>query len=342
MPDRTLLIPGTGGTQLWKNGVSLGHPKVLNAKLWLFNTIGMDVEQTVADMSMEHRPGQIAPVKSTLADASEVVPQHVLTAAYNQILPRVDEAFVYDWRGDIEFSAKQLIDKLTEADLGGGKWKIVSHSQGGLVALAASQLYKALTGKPFSTLVKSLCLVAAPVRGALDSASALIEGRDLGAAAVGEFRKIAGTWPAIYQMLPDWRALVNADGSVSPFTFLHTKTWKPYPWVSPDLVRRAVEFKKKYMRFPVAGLAGIDYSFMLFSNKPTWDHALRAQNGLITFGNKSARGDGLVPSKATIGLMDDVSRQHLDLVGPEENNAEHAMLLNDDFVATLVMKRFQR
>lgn len=54
-----------------KNGVNLGHPAVLNLRLWLFKTAGIDIQKTVLDMSMEHLSDQLAPTKTTLCpDAS--------------------------------------------------------------------------------------------------------------------------------------------------------------------------------------------------------------------------------------------------------------------------------
>src|SRR5690606_15698909 len=171
-----------------------------------------------------------------------------------------------------------------------GRWKLLSYSQGGLLALTASLLCRAKTGRPFSSLVSHLLLVAVPVYGTLNAASALVEGRDLGDGPAAEFRQIAGTWPALYQMLPDFGALRTRTGDVSPYTFLHTKTWERCTWVSKDLVRRAVEFKRTYLQYPTRGLDQVYYSHLLFTNKPTWDHALRDEDGTIRFGRKSATG----------------------------------------------------
>lgn len=342
MADKALLIPGTGGTQLLKNGVSLGHPVVINLRLWLMKAAGVSLRETVLDMSMRHLPGRIDPDKTTLADGARVTAGPVLTAAYNQLIPRVDAAFTYDWRGDIEYSAHQLIDHLMGEDLHGGKWKLVAHSQGGLVALTASQLCRAKTGRPFSSLVSHLLLVAVPVYGTLNAASALVEGRDLGDGPAAEFRQIAGTWPALYQMLPDFGALRTRTGDVSPYTFLHTKTWERCTWVSKDLVRRAVEFKRTYLQYPTRGLDQVYYSHLLFTNKPTWDHALRDEDGTIRFGRKSATGDGLVPFKATVSRVTDVERQRRHVVGLQANTPEHSMVMTDDFVASRVMVELEK
>lgn len=105
----SLLIPGTGGTTLLKNGVNLGHPAVLNLRLWLFKTAGIDIQETVLDMSMEHLSDQLAPTKTTLCPDATVGPGVALTAAYNLILDKVDQTFCYDWRDCIEHSATKLL-----------------------------------------------------------------------------------------------------------------------------------------------------------------------------------------------------------------------------------------
>jgi hypothetical protein len=131
MSDKLMLVAGTGGTQLLKDGESLGHPVILNLRLWLFNTVGADIDQTVQDMSMKHAPGQIAPVLTTLATGSKVEAGPLLHAAYHLISQKTGVAFGYDWRGDIEHSAQALVERLRQGPVGGGKWKIVAHSQGG-------------------------------------------------------------------------------------------------------------------------------------------------------------------------------------------------------------------
>lgn len=336
MSTKVLLVPGTGGTTLLKNGVSLGHPKVINARLWLFDTLGISIEDTVRDMSMSHRRGQLAPTATTLAPNAAVTAGSVLTAAYNLIRPAADEEFAYDWRGDIELSAQQLLELLKQKKPRGGRWKIVNHSQGGLVTLVASKLAEAQDGAgSFSELVSHITFVAVPVYGTLNAAHALLVGEDLGSAASPEFKRIAGTWPALYQMLPDFRALKAPDGTFARHTFLHTATYAPFPWIDLDLVRRAHELRAQHLKHPLSALQNVAYAFLFGTNKPTWEFATRHPSGEIAFGPKQPRaGDGLVPSRIMRARADTALLDQAEFVAEGENTAEHAMVLTDDFFAT--------
>src|SRR5690606_6357253 len=222
----SLLIPGTGGTTLLKNGVKLGHPAVLNLRLWLFKTAGIDIQKTVLDMSMEHLSDQLAPTKTTLCPDASVGPGAALTAAYNLILDKVDQTFCYDWRDCIEHGATKLLAFLANKP-GGQRWRVVSHSQGGLVLIAASKLNaRRKPARPFSDLVSHISFVGCSLYGTINAARALLLGEDLGDAPSEEFKRIAATWPALYQMLPDWMALRKPDGSTSELTFFSPELWR--------------------------------------------------------------------------------------------------------------------
>ncbi len=348
MTDKTLLIPGTGGTQIWKDGQSLGHPVLLNLKLYLFARAGQDVSQTVRDMSMAHDPEHIAPTKTTLAKGSRVSPGPTLEVAYQQLLDRLPgdapaaKSFPYDWRADLRYNADLLLAHLEEKKPGNGRWKLITHSQGGLVALVASKRYAERHGgaaDAFSRLVSHLVMVAPPVYGTVDSAQALIVGDSLGDAVVPEFRKIAGTWPALYQMLPDWRCIKTPEGGDAPVGFFHTQAWARYDFIDPALVTRAWAVRKKYLRDPVTKLAGVKYAFILSKNRRTWDHAVLKTDGRIAFPAPEAQGDGLVPFEITYERMSDTERNRVDAIGKDEHIAEHKMLLTDDAITTLALKR---
>lgn len=343
MKSRTMFIPGTGGTTLLKNGKSLGHPMVLDLKLWLFCTLGLDIEQTVRDMSMEHRSDQLAPVRTTLAEGATLAPGAPIVAAYNLILSRSDNVFSYDWRGDIVQSATLLLGELEKHNQ--TKWKIVTHSQGGLVAIVASQLYeRAQPKRRFSDLVSHLVMVAPPLSGSINSAHALIHGEDLGQAPSRSFRKIAATWPSLYQMLPRWRAIKQPNGQRSGFHFFHNETWLPYDWVDLELLARAKNLRKKYLDHPAVGLRGVQFRTLLSAHGKTWDHVIRrAETGLVEFPRPTKEGDTLVPLSITLGLMDDVTRRgRVDVIRAGENVPPHSFLLSDDWVVSFVMKALEQ
>lgn len=343
MSTKTLLVPGTGGCKLMMDKKSIGHPAVLNAKVWLINTAGGSLDGLEKQLSMEHTVGIAKPTKTCLLPGKDIVPGDALTVAYNQVLPWVDEQFQYDWRGDLEYSAERLLKHLKEHRPQNGRWKLVTHSQGGLVALVASKMYAAKSGgaaDAFSRLVSHLVMVAPPVFGTLDSANALAMGETLGKKAHASFKKIAGTWPALYQMLPDWYALRTPSGDYSQYGFFHEETWAKYPWIQTQLLKRAWTIRKRYLLEPITHLSNIHYSFVLATNSKTWNHAILGSDGKLMFPEPNRAGDSLVPYKITQSRMPSVARHRCHIIGPEEPIAVHSMMLSDDFVASIVRQEF--
>ncbi len=341
MADTTLLIPGTGGIKLLNNGADLGYPVMLQGQAFLLSQTGGGLGEIEPLLSMQHRPGQAAPVKTSLLPGVEVTPGPVLSLAYRE-LPSNVLPFRYDWRGDIVHSAARLVDLLTERRPQGGKWRIVAHSQGGLVAVAASKLLAARHGgdaTAFSDLVRRLVLVGVPLYGTLNAAHALVRGEQLGEAVSASFQKISRTWPALYQMLPDFRAALRQQNQEPAATgFLEAASWQAYPDISADLLARALETKQRYLRRPLEKMAQVKVSIVLATNRPTWDHAVLNPDRTIDFANRGAPGDSLVPSVPTLNRLTPVERQLVDQIGPRETIAEHAFLLSDTYVGELTRR----
>ncbi len=346
MADKTLLIPGTGGTRLHKqDDTSIGHPVWLNAKVWLLNKAGLSLDALVRLLSMSHLPDQARPEKTSLEPGVSIKSGPALEVAYNQVLPWIDSVFPYDWRADLEYNADLLLEYLRREMPANGRWRIVTHSQGGIIAIVASKLWAARNGgraNAFSELVSHLCMVAAPVQGTLDAAHALIVGDRLGEGATAEFCRIAGTWPVLYQMLPNWYSIKTPKGDFSQYGFFHAETWAPYPWIDLELLRRAWRIRRTYLDEPIEMLSGIAYSFVLASNRNTWNRAIRTAKGLIQFPPEDRAGDTLVPYKVTYHHLSSTAKHRCHVLGPEENVSEHSMLLNDDVVNTLVRLELSR
>jgi hypothetical protein len=105
------------------------------------------------------------------------------------------------------------------------------------VVIVASQLM----GAEFAQRVSHLVFVAVPVYGTINAAHALLVGDNLGAAARSQFKWIAGTWPALYQMLPDWHAaLRKEDGRTRWFLSTSlTSVWTTWFSSAPTRSRSA-------------------------------------------------------------------------------------------------------
>jgi pimeloyl-ACP methyl ester carboxylesterase len=157
MANMNLLVPGTGGITLMNNlGEDLGYPVKMQIGVLSAGLLGLRANELIDLLSMDHRPGQLAPAKTSLKPGTSIRPGHVLQVAYNQV-PSSFSHFLYDWRADIRYSAGQLLDFLRERRPVAGRWNLVGHSQGGLLIVAASKLLSDRAA--FAELVASVVLV---------------------------------------------------------------------------------------------------------------------------------------------------------------------------------------
>src|SRR5215471_21095688 len=139
MADSTLLIPGTQATNLLdQDGDRVYNAVRVNLGL-VKKDLGRDPAEWVRILSMEHTPGQLAPVRTSLRPGSEVRTGSVLRTPY-EAFPSSYKPWPYDWRCDLRHNATQLLDFLQQKQPSGGRWNLVGHSQGGLLIVLASKL----------------------------------------------------------------------------------------------------------------------------------------------------------------------------------------------------------
>ena len=67
MANRNLLVPGTGGiTLIDSDGTDVGWPVLMRLRGIIRGVLGQSDDELFELMAMDHRPGQIAPVKTSL------------------------------------------------------------------------------------------------------------------------------------------------------------------------------------------------------------------------------------------------------------------------------------
>lgn len=344
------LVPGTGGVTLRDSrSRDTGYP--VNMRIGVITggrLRGKSADELVPLLSMQHQEGQLAPLKTTLTPGLSLGPGHVLETVYNQY-PGYN-LFPYDWRQDIRHSAEQLIHFLEQHRSGSDtRWKLVGHSQGGLVILVASILYGKKHGdfSAFSRLVKTVVLVGVPVSGTVNAARALITGNLMGEKAASSFTQIVRTWPAIFQMLPRWRAVVERPKGKSRYEYSRYQLWNPETWqgfshMYPDMFTRFHEYAQM-MSNPLKGLGGnIGLLAIQANNRKTTTH-IRRINGVLTAQTHNTEpGDTLVPHDTTMrSLLENPGfsgspryDEYVLAMGAPVN--KHSMLLNDPSVSTRV------
>ena len=232
MSDKTLVIPGTqasnlddqSGTQVW-NAVSV------NVGLSKKSLGGRPPSQWRPLLSMTHTPGTFAPAQTSQSPTTELSATSIVHSPYDRLMAMCDDEFPYDWRGDIRYNAELLIEHLQENLPKKGRWNLIGHSQGCLIIVAASKLMA--TPAAFAELVARVILVAGPLAGTMRAAEALLFGRhDLGDDATQDVRAASRTWPALYQMLPSWSAILGPDDHPLPPS---QQLLQPGGWVDDGL-----------------------------------------------------------------------------------------------------------
>lgn len=238
----------------------------------------------------------------------------------------------YDWRLDVFANGRDLLDRIaTPSDAADGRWRLVGHSQGGLIIVAAG----ALAGRDeFARRVSHVALVGSPLAGTMRAAEALLWGRDdFGGddATVTMLRDAARTWPALHQMMPGWTAVSESDGTPCPaeLQLSDPRGWSRAfpldPALVPHLARTQVfhEQALAWLRDP----GDIRLKVIMGLDQETPNGLRRTPDlpdGLD--GQPTEPGDTLVPAMTTIGWAGGALNQPTELVQP---NLKHAMLLKD-------------
>ncbi len=339
MPNANLLVPGTGGITLEDaDGNDVGWPVLMRLKGVIRGVQGKSDEELVELLGMDHRPGQLAPVKTSLQPNVSLHPGRVLRVAYNQLQRDVNQ-FLYDWRADLRHSAGQLLDFLRDRKPEGGRWNLVGHSQGGLLIILASKLLE--EEDEFSRYVASATLVAAPAAGTLNAAEAILVGDNAGARLAPVMRRTIRMWPAIYQMLPMWPAVVDSDEEpvADEHQLTDTGGWPGVEGIQEDLLLRARE-AHSLLRDPLSFMEEVDVRFFWAENRDTRTAIRRPTSGPLGWEPvRIEKGDTLVPFATTLRT---IGTEHGPRVTRFPAPCEpHAYLCCDDGVISRVRGRFE-
>lgn len=338
MANFNLLVPGTGGITLKDNtGKDIGWPILMRLRGAIHGLSSQSGDQLLELISMEHRPGQLAPVKTSLRPGTSLSPGHVLRVAYNQVETGFNQ-FLYDWRADLRHSAQQLKEFIVDRRPNNGKWNLIGHSQGGLLIILASKLFASRT--EFSDHVATATLVAAPIAGTLNSAEAMLLGNDAGARLAPVMRQAVRTWPAIYQMLPAWQSVLRADGSPVAATRQLNQPggWPGLNDIQHDLLLRTRQVQVD-LQNPINNMGGVDIRFYFANNRTTNTGISRPAAGAMQWNPvRTEEGDTLVPYRTT-RLTNGGAQLAPNTTVFGRPCMQHAMILTDATVSTQAKAR---
>ena len=300
--ERTLLVPGTQATTLRDHrGNTVYNAVRVQLLIGRIDIGDRDPDELGKLVGMEHAPGRLKPVRTSLEDGTHIVKGDVLRTPYNG-LP-VTDWFRYDWRADLRFNANRLLQFLREEAEPGLRWNLIGHSQGGLVIVLASKL--AQSPREFASMVGRVVLVGTPFAGTVRALEAILFGRaDMGKRNLQGLLAAARTWPAIYQMLPAWPAAVSANGSPRPLgrQFIWPAGWgnllKAADPIQADLLLRTRE-TQALLTGPFSHLVPAVDTLTIMGRRHLTPISVPFVRGRYTQKYKKQKGDGYVPERIT-------------------------------------------
>ncbi len=340
MKEPVLLIPGTQATTL-RDGQGIRVYNAVKSGLPIFGKSlgGRPKAQWVDLMSMSHIAGQLAPERTSLEPAGQLVPGSVVITPY-ELFPKGYEEWSYDWRADLRWNAERLLEELRERIKSGSpRITLVGHSQGGLLIVLASK--RARDGE-FGELVARVILIGAPFAGTMRAVEALVFGSPSFGKKNQELSlQMARSWPAIYQMLPAWDCVTDASGSPLPAEkqLLERGGWPSGTdaGVTDDMLERGravqSELKDPFKNFGPA----VAVTTVLSQNQSTGVRLVRKGDRFERIESERRAGDDLVPFEQTLAWGG--NSLAFTVVPFAGQTRAHAELCADPTVAALVIGR---
>jgi pimeloyl-ACP methyl ester carboxylesterase len=340
MPDPVLIIPGTQASALKdETGKTVYNAVAVGVPLLPKSLGGRPKSEWVELMSMEHEPGYLEPTKTSLEPGTSIEPAFVVQSPYNYF-PKYYEEWPYDWRADLRWNAGKLLDELrARAQAGSARVSLVGHSQGALLIVLASK--QAEPGE-FARLVSRVIVAGSPYAGTMRAVEALVFGStDLGAKDRVLALSMARTWPAIYQMMPAWPCVPDAQGNPLPANeqLLELGGWPDgsNAGVTQDMLDRAVAVQQLLLD-PFSGFGpGISVTTILGTNQDTGQSLIRAGDGFTKIVMQKSSGDNLVPYQRTIDWGG--NSLHYTVVPFGGQTRPHAELCCDVGIAPFIVGR---
>jgi hypothetical protein len=269
------------------------------------------------------------PTASTLISGEHLSPGPILEGtAYQAVAdfgidakdPAKYYPFAYDWRLDLRYNAQLLLNVLKD----GGRWNILCHSQGGLLVAVASLLAGA---DAWAKMVRNVSFVAVPFVGTGRALEAVLDGTNFGKPTQAVFRRTARTWPAIYQLFPQYFCITNNPSAL----ILQPALWSGLGADGQSLVTRARDLWQWVDHQPFRAMNPNTLAFFFGRSAAPNTPVYVTADGVVlpTLTNDLDLGDTLVPWTPTIDFLkwSGLERRVLPIVGPLQK--DHAYLLND-------------
>ncbi len=345
----TILVPGIQGTTL------------VNANTLDFDTIWSGIQskyETIYDLALKEDT-QYDDMPRAIIERSDVEDLAYKNAFYiikNMIGGSV-YIFGYDWRKSCVENGKRLkeyVDHL-KGKLGIDQFNFLTHSMGGMVLSCYLNL---LNGN--YDIVDHAILTVCPFKGSIHALIGLIKGE--GGVKFpflnsnDEFRKIARTFPSVYELCPVYQDAIDFDTShplfgIGLFDIYNNEHWqsnlsqnllfqsrlkqlKQFREIDPAMLDFGLlteEIKNKFLI--IVGKGEDTRDKVVINNQGPKEKV----NNFFNFDQPKGDGDGTVPLQSSTIYKDDILT--LTVESKWHDKATHAFFLNDGRVQAII-KRF--
>jgi pimeloyl-ACP methyl ester carboxylesterase len=339
MARSVLLIPGFTATDLIDQHDHLVFSAVdvnLGAHIRQEALHGENPSEWPALLGVEYAAGQEDPLRRSLKEGVDISPGRITGGPYASI-SRFAAGFPYDWRLDVRHNARLLGQYLAIPTPTEERWTLIGHSLGCLLIILASKIMQ--EPRAFSRCVQRIVLIAPPLSGAIEPAMALLLGlTDLGVENREYARRAVMTWPAIYQQLPSWSALVDNTDAHNTLPADQQLTsegaWPLAAFPDRDQLRdRLARFRaaRALLQFPFARMKGVDIHIIMGNDHET---ATSIQFGQPPLEIRAAQGDGTVSYTRVIDEFPSIAPQ----ITTHPGMSTHSNLCGDSEVLSFIYK----
>jgi len=232
----TILIPGITGT------------KLVNANTSNFDVIYSGIQkffESIYDLELKEDPNYDKSKRAIIerADIEGLAYKESINIIHRKTSSMV-YIFGYDWRKSNEYNGRKLDEFVNylSGKLKEEKFNFLTHSMGGIVF----QCYLNFLNNDFSVIDKAI-LTVPPFKGSIEALKALIVGEGGSNFPLfnsnDEFRKIARSFPSIYELLPTYEHAVDFEGNTHLFDLYNPEHWQSNIAAKPLFLKRLEALK---------------------------------------------------------------------------------------------------
>jgi pimeloyl-ACP methyl ester carboxylesterase len=249
----------------------------------------------------------------------------------------------YDWRKS-NFDTADQLDALVRSTpaLQGGKFDIVAHSMGGLVA----KIW--MLGRGGAARVNKAIYMGTPFRGSMNAFATLSDGwgafANFMAGGISTVRRVTLSFPSIYELFPNYDDCCRLGDPANHTTLdiFSGTTWTQRDWLPPEYQpggSRSAMFEQnlakarrvgELMRLDVPNVQEIKFAGDVIDTK-LWLYVPKQNQSWRNWKFSQSRGDGTVPVWSA-------ANNFTTTAGTNPSFVEHATIFSDEWLGNKVAR----